>query len=362
MNAHATVAVVGGGYGGVSVAKALDDVADVVLVDASDTFVHNTAALRALAVPEWTERIFLPYDRLLARGTVRHDRAVHVDADAVTLASGERITADWTVLATGSAYPLPAKFGLNDSAWAKDRLHALRAALSDTERVLLLGAGPVGLELAGEIRAAWPGKEITLVDPGEELLPAFPEEFRAAVRAELDALGITVLLGTGLAELPPSSPGEAKTFTATTRDGRRVEADIWFRCHGAAPVTDYLSEEVAATARRPSGHLDVTPELRLAGQDRIFALGDVTALPEGKTAKAASAHAEVIAANIRTLVSGGGPLTSYTPAGPAIVLPLGPERGASYAPEMGVLDAATTSEIKGRAMMLDRFTELLGRA
>ena len=42
-----TVVVAGGGYGGIVVARALDDVADVVLVEPRDAFVHNVAALRA---------------------------------------------------------------------------------------------------------------------------------------------------------------------------------------------------------------------------------------------------------------------------------------------------------------------------
>ena len=86
-----TVIVIGGGYGGIATAKALDDVADVVLVEPRDTFVHNVAVLRALVDPDWIDRIFLPYERLLDCGRVVRDRAVRVDVDAVKLGSGERI-------------------------------------------------------------------------------------------------------------------------------------------------------------------------------------------------------------------------------------------------------------------------------
>ena len=47
----------GGGYGGIPAAKALDDVADVAdvtLVEPRETFVHNVAALRAAVDPAWT--------------------------------------------------------------------------------------------------------------------------------------------------------------------------------------------------------------------------------------------------------------------------------------------------------------------
>ena len=102
-----TVVVIGGGYGGVNTAKSLDDVADVVLVEPKDAFVHNVAALRALVDPSWLSRIYLPYDRLLANGRVIHDRAAKVHAGRVTLASGAEIDADYIVLATGIALPVP---------------------------------------------------------------------------------------------------------------------------------------------------------------------------------------------------------------------------------------------------------------
>jgi hypothetical protein len=60
------VIIVGGGYGGAATAKALDDIADVVLIEPKEEFVHNIAALRGLVDPEWTDRIFYPYRRCSA--------------------------------------------------------------------------------------------------------------------------------------------------------------------------------------------------------------------------------------------------------------------------------------------------------
>src|SRR6202011_2455855 len=109
-----TVVVVGGGYGGVAVARALDATSDVVLVEPKDAFMHNIAALRALVDPSWLQRIFLPYSGLLTNGRVVRDRAVEVEPHRVVTASGEEIAANYVVVATGSKYPFPAKTDLVD--------------------------------------------------------------------------------------------------------------------------------------------------------------------------------------------------------------------------------------------------------
>src|SRR5260370_21200544 len=88
-SARPSVVVVGGGYGGINAAKALDDVADVTLVDPTEAFVHNVASWRALVDPEWLNRIFFPYEHLLAHGRFLRDRAVAVDERRVTRPPGD---------------------------------------------------------------------------------------------------------------------------------------------------------------------------------------------------------------------------------------------------------------------------------
>ena len=123
------VVVVGGGYGGVTVAKGLDDVADVVLVEPKEAFLHNVAALRALVDPSWLPKVFMPYGGLLRRGRVVQDRAVQVNAGRVVTASGEEIEADYVVLASGSTYPFPAKTDLVDTEVAHRQFRVVNEAL-----------------------------------------------------------------------------------------------------------------------------------------------------------------------------------------------------------------------------------------
>ncbi|GLY77152.1 NAD(P)/FAD-dependent oxidoreductase [Actinoallomurus iriomotensis] len=359
-----TVAVVGGGYGGAAVAKALDEETDVVLVEPKDAFVHAAGSLRALVRPEWAGNIFFPYARLLRRGTVVRERAVSADAGGVTLASGRRVDADYLVLASGSTYPYPAKMDTDDSGEARERLRATHKGLADATRVLITGAGPVGLELSGEIKAVWPDKHVTVIDPVGELVPGFAPEMRADLRRQLDALGVEVRLGTTLLTPPPTEPGEPRPFTADVTGGT-ISADIWFRCHGVRPNSDYL-DGTLTTARNARGQVRVTEKLNVDGHDRAYAIGDLTDLDEAKMAGHAMRHAEVVAQNILAQVRGEPPAAIYEPSRiNAILLPLGPTGGVGQMPSPdgpAVLSALAVSERKGTDLYTGRFTALFGTA
>lgn len=375
-----TVVVVGGGYGGAAVAKALDEEADVVLVEPKDAFVHAAGALRALVRPDWAGNIFFPYDRLLKRGRVVRRRAVSVDTGGVTLASGERLDADHIVLASGSDYPFPAKMDTDVTAEALERIRAAHKELAGAERVLIVGAGPVGLELAGEVKHVWPKKHVTVVDPAERLMPRFEPRMREDLRRQLDALGVELLLGTALAEEPSSAPGRAEAFTVATpgAPGGELSADIWFRCHGVSVTGDYLDEELAG-ARTPQGHVRVSDTLNVEvvtadGTGRthgrvlphIYALGDLTALAEPKMAGHARRHAEVVAANILARIRGEEPASVYRPSPiPSILLPLGPSGGVGQVPTPegpSVLAAEAVARSKGADLYIGRFVELFDSA
>ena len=297
-----SVVVIGGGYGGIAVAKSLDEEADVVLVDPKDTFEHNVAALRVLVDPSWAPRIRFPYDGLLARGETLRDRAVAVDAERVVLESGRELTPDFIVLATGSAYPFPGNSGTEEASDAEARYRGAHDALRSAERVLLVGAGPVGIELAGEIAAAWPDKNVILLDMADDLLGGrFKPELRQELRRQLGEAGVELVLGSPLREPPPTPPGTLGRFTVTTESGTEITADLWYPCHGVTR-SDYLAGDLAH-ARTADGFIQVTPTLQVPGHDHVFALGDVSTLMP-KMAGHAGRHAELVAGNIRALLLG----------------------------------------------------------
>ena len=355
--ARPSVVVVGGGYGGINAAKALDDVAAVTLVDRTDAFVHNVAAWRALVEPEWLDRIFLPYAHLLSHGRFVRDRAVGVDGRRVTLASGDVLEPDYLVLATGSSYPFPAKLEDPDIDSTRSRVRASHEALVAADRALIVGAGPAGLELAGEIKAFFPDKQVTIADVSPDILSGpYDQEIRDELRRQLDALGIEVRLGAALNELPTAEPATLAPIAIGTADGGDLEADIWFRAFGIRPHSEYLEGGSLQDRRSEGGYVRVDEHLRVDGEDRVFALGDI-ADADRDMAGIATQQAAVVAANISAQIAGTGELASWDTFPPLIAIPLGPEGGAGFLGD-GVASKAQIAEVKGRHMLVDTYAAL----
>ncbi|GAA0377420.1 hypothetical protein Acor_43250 [Acrocarpospora corrugata] len=355
--ARPSVVVLGGGYAGFKLAKSLDDLADVTLVDPSDTFMHNAASWRTLVEPDWLDRIFLPLDRLLTHGRFVRDHAVAVDGRLVTLASGRQLEPDYLVLATGSYYPFPAKSDVPDAEKTRAKIRDAHDALRGAQRVLVVGAGPAGLELAGEIKAVFPGKHVTIADISPDILPGpFDQELREELRAQLDRLGIELKLGSPLTALPDAEPATLATIAITTEAGDQLTADIWFRCFGVVPRTDYLTGQLAA-ARTDRGYVHVDDYLRVGGVDRVYAIGDI-ADADRDTVGSANAQAELVSANIRNEITGAAERLAYQQVPAMVIVPLGPDGGAGQLPGMGVFGAGTASGIKGKTMFMDTYAEM----
>ncbi|GIG23878.1 FAD-dependent oxidoreductase [Cellulomonas denverensis] len=360
----ARVVVVGGGYGGARVASLLDGDADVTLIEPKDAFVHASAALRAAVDPAWEERVFIPYDRLLERGTVLHQRVERAVPDRVQLADGRTVEADYLVLATGTAYPFPAKFIESETGVARARLARMREGLAAAERVLVVGAGPVGLELVGELRERYPDLAITVVDKEPDALSTgeYLPELRTAIREQLT--GVDFVLGSRLGYLPPVDVGVYGPFAVDTQDGVRIEAQMWFRCYGNQADSGYFAGDLA-DRRDGLGQLRVEPTLQVRGLPTVFAVGDVTDVPESKRASAARAHADVVAVNIRSLIAGEPAVATHEPEPERIVLPLGTRGGASQIVDAEgrhrILGAEETSRIKGQDLFSTDVAELFGQ-
>ncbi len=262
------------------------------------------------------------------------DAAVGLDTRGVVLEGGGRVDADYVVLATGSTYAYPARPrpGRRTSAGALADLQATHDELALATRVLVLGAGPVGLELAGEIRDVWPDKGIVVVGRGAELLPGYLPEIREDLRRQLVALDIELRLGTRLVALPTTPDGRFGAFVVATDTGEELGADVWFTSFGSQVNTGWLRGSPAVTLT-DDGRVPVDEHLRVLGQDRVYALGDITDLPDPKMATWAQTQAPVVIENITCQLEGRAPDTMHAPAsGLRILLPLGTRGGVGQLP------------------------------
>jgi NADH dehydrogenase FAD-containing subunit len=86
------------------------------------------------------------------------------EAKTVTLADGKSLKYDWLILATGSRLkePLPFK-ELGSTEATKEALRAFVEKVRESKDIVIAGAGPTGIEFAGEITCEFPSKKVLLV-------------------------------------------------------------------------------------------------------------------------------------------------------------------------------------------------------
>ena len=363
MASHFKVTIVGGGYAGFELAKRLDPHVDVTLIEARDAFVHNVGAPRSVAEPGLIEQIVFPYDRLLSRGQVVRGRASAIDSGGVTLQDGQRNEADVVVVATGSNYAAPFKPQDDSVDRFKAQLREAAEQVKAAEQIVIVGAGAVGVELAGEIKAVHPDKAVALVSNQSQLFPMYRHELHARLVGQLIALGVELHLGqaaSGLESTDRPYLGEATLADSTRLAGLIVPAI-------GARVADSPAHALPGVDRKSNGQLAVDGWLRPSGLSNVFAIGDLAATGEGMTVVAASRHAPWLAKTIRSLALGKEleSQPAYKPwKVPPILIPLGCSKGASVLPLGGkgmVVGDWLTSKIKGEQLFLPRYNKEFGR-
>jgi NADH dehydrogenase FAD-containing subunit len=350
------IAIIGGGYAGFDLARRLDAHADVTLIEARDAFVHNVAAIRAVAQPDLLARIVIPYDRLLKRGRTLRGRATAIDASGVSLADGSRIAVDAIVVATGSHYAAPFKPQSDTAADFADAVRAVAAQVAAAEQIVIVGAGAVGVELAGEIKAVHPGKAVALVSNQPRLFPSYPETLHQKLVERLLARGVALHLGqaaSGLARTDAPHDGEIALADGTRLTGLIVPAI-------GARITTSPAHALPDVQAQPNGQLAVDGWLRPSSLANVFVLGDLAATGEGMTVVAATRQSPWLARALRAMAS-GKPITSLPAYAswrvPPILVPLGPKLGASVLP-LGkglVVGDRLTAAIKGKSLFIPRY-------
>jgi NADH dehydrogenase len=336
------VVIVGGGFGGLHLVRHLEKSlkrgeAEVTLVDRSN-FSLFTPLLYQVATGELPPHaVAYPLRVPLAEAGFRFLRteveAIDVEKKTVRTADGE-LTYDHIVIAPGSVtndFGIP---GVNEHAlvlkWLEDGRAVRHRILSSFEDAALLpdaarrrellsfaivGAGPVGVELAASmrdlmdhtLRGIYPSIDvrhepsITLVDGADRVVPAMDPRLSAIAQRRLEQLRVRIMLRTLVSEVGERS--------LRTKDGTALTANtvIWAGGVKTNPIVAGCDLPHAK-----DGRLVVDTSLRAGGRDDVLALGDAALFEqEGKPlpmlAQVAVLQAPAAAKNIARLVRGEPP-------------------------------------------------------
>jgi len=206
-----------------------------------------------------------------ARFHLIRDRAVFVDEKTLELVeSGERITADHFMIATGSFVSTPDVPGLKETPhWTSDDVLDLDFL---PESVIVLGGGVVACELAQFLNRV--GTKVIQIQRSARILKEASAEVSEVVMTAFRDEGLTLHTETSL----ESVAKEGEEYVVRFRENgetHEVRAAHLFNALGRTPNSSSLNLEKAGVETSRSGHIIVN-DMQQTANPRIYAAGDVT--------------------------------------------------------------------------------------
>ncbi len=280
-------------------------------------------------------------DGIQARGVTLLRGRGHIAGPGLVDIGGREIGYRDLVVATGSRPVIPPIEGLADvPAWTSDQ------ALSSPEyprSLIVLGGGAVGCELA-QAYAGF-GVQVTVIEAADQLASSEDPAIAAELAAVLAADGIRLLIGSGVVRTEAPAGGGVRCLL---RDGTAVEADRLILAVGREPATSDLGLSALGIHTQDDGALSVDDHCRVAGQQQVWAAGDVTGL--APYTHGANYQARVVSENLL-----GGELTADYRAIPRVIYtepPLasvGMTAGAARAAGLDIISASAKMSDQARA-------------
>ncbi|HEY6396005.1 MAG TPA: NAD(P)/FAD-dependent oxidoreductase [Solirubrobacteraceae bacterium] len=216
----------------------------------------------------------------LLRGTGRLARTGAVEVD------GWKYTAEHVVIAAGAdpvVPPVPGLQGL-DGVWGTREATSMKAI---PRRLLVLGGGPAGVELAQVVRRF--GGEAVIVERGDRLLPREPAPLGESLGEALHRDGIELVLG-AVAVGARFDDGE---YTLTLDNGDGLRGDRLLVATGRRPRVSGIGLETVSVDPNPSG---IAVDDHLRAGERLWAIGDITGI--WPLTSVGEYQADIVAANI----------------------------------------------------------------
>ena len=271
---HYDVVIIGGGPAGVSAA-----------LSAKNTHREkNTALIRKDATPmipcgipyvlfslkSVDENILADAPLLANNITIINGEAVNKKDHTVILSNGDEIQYEKLVLATGSVATMPPiggnkKEGVYLVQKEKGYLERFREAVHAASKIVILGGGYIGIEVADEVVKG--GKNTTIVEMMPHLLPTMDQEFGDKVQEILIGEGGCVITGKRITKIL----GDGRVNGVELDDGVIIDCDLVIISVGYKPNLD-LVKKMGIPFNEGVG-VPVDDYLRTSEKD-VFAVGD----------------------------------------------------------------------------------------
>ena len=309
------VVIVGGGFGGLAAAKALRRApVDVTVVDRQAHHLFQPLLYQVATGVLSQGNIAPPL-----RDVLRHQRNAEVVlAEVSGVDLGRRVVEcnlldrpcelayDSLIVAAGSAQSY---FGRNEFAFHAPGMKTIDDALEVRGRIfgafelaeleedparraawltfVVVGAGPTGVEMAGQIaelsryslrsnfrRIDAAAARIVLLDAGPRVLPSFDERLARRAAAKLERMGVEIRTGALVTGMDA-----AGVELKTSRGVERLDAmtKIWSAGVQASPLGSMLAAQAGVEPTR-MGQVPVEPDCALPGHPEVFVVGDLMSL------------------------------------------------------------------------------------
>jgi len=288
------IVILGGGFGGLTAARALTKIADVTVVDR-----HNFQTFLPLLYQVSTAGLAADHVAYPIRGALRKTGAkfrmaspISIDHKnkQVKLDSSELLDFDHLIIALGSTtadFGIP---GVNEYALGMKSVHealTIRAEVmrrfedlcrfEDSTRftISVIGGGPTGVEMAGALAELVRGPlksdqanaaahiDVQLIEAGDRLLPPFSPSLSARTKKDLEKLGVKVMLNSAVKALAHRE--------VVLKDGTTLPSEItvWAAGVQGSPAMQQLNLPVVGN------RLAVDASLQVKNYPNIWALGDI---------------------------------------------------------------------------------------
>ncbi len=309
------VVIVGAGYAGSHAAVAAQRAGGVEVVvvdhDGWHGFLPRLAGVAAGRLSAADARSPL---KELTGSEVIHAGVAHIDDEAgrLTLDDATTLDADAMVITVGSGSPAGSVTGSSEHAatlHTPDDALRLRRRLAHATRLLVVGAGATGVQLAAEVAAVRDDVEVHLIEIAGRVLPSEPSRLGQDATRLLRRAGVRLHLGTEVVRIDRNG--------LQLGDGRRLDGTVVW-AGGWHAQADVLLPDAPLL----DGRAVVTSDLRVSGLRRVLAAGDVAAhrdvlgRPLPMSAQIASQAGAIAGHNAAALATG-------RPTRPARLLELG---------------------------------------